>query len=150
MSPSVPGLGDPAPTPRAAARVSWASIVIMVAVIVPVAYFLFKPNSNDPIAKWYLTEMKIDLVHLRDAEDVVRGDSSRYTSDLGSRFVLNPTLNPPTIMAADSTWSATITSKRFPGATCGMAVGIPNPVDPHAEERQPACVLPVTGLPKGR
>jgi hypothetical protein len=122
----------------------------MVAFIAAVAYFLFGTNTHEPIAKRYVTEMKIDLIQLRSAEEAFREESSRYTRDLGSRFALNPTLNPPTITATDSTWSATITSKRLPGAICGISFGVPNPVGAPVQEDQPVCAMPTTGLPKRR
>lgn len=122
----------------------------MAAIIAAVAYFLFGTTIVDPAYKAYLAEMKIDLINLRSAEEAFSADSSRYARDVGSRFVLNPALNPPTIIATDSTWSATITSKRFPGAICGIAVGVRNPVGAPVQEDEPVCALPATGLPKGR
>jgi len=122
----------------------------MAAIIAVVAYFLFCTTIRDPISKTYLTEMQVGLKNLRKAEESFRADSLRYTREVGSRFALNPTLNPPTITATDSTWSATITSKRFPGAICGIAVGVPNPVGAPVQEGEPVCALSATGLPKGR
>jgi len=122
----------------------------MAAIIAAVAYFLFGTTIVDPVSKAYLAEMKVGLRNLREAEGSFREDSSRYTRDVGSRFSLNPTLNPPTITATDSTWSATITSKRLPGAICGIAVGAPSAVGTPVQEGEPVCALATTGLRRGR
>ena len=94
----------------------------MAAIIAAVAYFLFGTTIVDPVSKAYLAEMKVGLRNLREAEESFRGDSSGTLVMLDPDSSLNPTLNPPTITATDSTWSATITSKRLPGShlwNCG-------------------------------
>lgn len=74
--------------------------------------------------------------------DGVGAPARRSGFVLGVIIVFSSTfgVNAPTfVIMTDSAYSVTITHTQVPGMICGMAVGVPNPVEPTAGEGEPAC-----------
>lgn len=146
MNPDIPGLGDPAPKARSP-RIGFIIITVVVTVLIAM---IVVPGTKDPKTKGYLTQMKLDLVSVRTVQEWAHDSTGKYVRSVGPPFESTPGVNPPTLTATDSTWSATVTSTRFPGAMCGIAVGVANPVDRRAKDGEPVCAIPPAGSGAGR
>lgn len=94
----------------------------------------------------HATAMKVDLLRLSAAERAFFKDSSYYASasTLARRkaFRSSPGVDLPVVVARAASWSATVSSARLPGATCGIAVHTANPVIRAARDGEPACFVP--------
>lgn len=124
---------------RRPAGVSLIDVLIVVAIVAILAAIAI-PRFAATRTKRYMADMKSDLRALAAVEDAFNTDSSYYTRTLPpGRFRSSPGVSPPTIVASDSGYTATVTSTNLPGVTCGVAVGLRNPVDASAADGEPAC-----------
>ena len=99
------------------------------------------PKFSTVKQKSYRSQAIADLTSLRTAEESFFVDSNRYATvpELGNKFSKTTGVGFPTVMPALSSWSATLTHPNVPGMICGVAVGVPNPVEPTAGEGEPFC-----------
>lgn len=95
-------------------------------------------------AKGYMSVMKSELLTLRAVEDSAFRDTARYT--ITPRWApATAGVSWPRIVAARGGWNATVTwigpvtYRGFRGVTCGIAVGMANPIVPEAPAGEPAC-----------
>jgi UPF0716 family protein affecting phage T7 exclusion len=86
------------------------------------------PKFSHAKQRAYRAVMRSDLQALLTAEEKYYVDSSRYTADVGSLFVPSTGVSSPAITVAHKAFSATVTHLQLPGVSCGIAVGMPNPV----------------------
>lgn len=88
----------------------------------------------------YVTVMRSDLNNLVAAQSYYRAARSKYTSsmeELGYR--VSNGVNSPQIVATDTSWSATISHSRLPGARCAVAVATPNPLGTSVSDGKVYC-----------
>ena len=124
---------------RRPAGVSLIDVLIVIAIVAILAAIAI-PRFAATRTKRYMADMKSDLRALATVEDAFNSDSSYYTRNLPpGKFRSSPGVSPPAIVATDSGYTATVTSSNLPGVTCGIGVGLKNPVDATAPDGEPAC-----------
>lgn len=99
------------------------------------------PKFSTVKQKAYRSQAIADLTSLRTAEESFFTDSNRYATvnELGNKFSKTSGVGFPIVIPTISTWSATLTHPNVPGMICGVAVGVPNPVNAAAGEGEPFC-----------
>ena len=59
--------------------------------------------------------------------------------DLGNKISKTTGVGITLVAPGLSVWSATLTHPNVPGMVCGVAVGMPNPINSAAGEGEPIC-----------
>jgi hypothetical protein len=108
-------------------------------VIIGILAAIAIPKFASTKQKAYLTEMRSDLASIRNAEEAFYTDSGRYTADLGAVFTPSAGVSVPSIKLGDKAYSATVTHAQLPNRICGIAVGMPNPVNATTGEGEAVC-----------
>jgi prepilin-type N-terminal cleavage/methylation domain-containing protein len=112
-------------------------VVTVICILAATAIPKFSPVKQ----KAYRSQAIADLTSLRTAEESFFVDSNRYATvnELGNQFSKTNGVGFPTVTPGLSSWSATLTHPNVPGMICGVAVGMPNPVNTVAGEGEPFC-----------
>lgn len=115
--------------------------LLIVVVVIGILASTAIPKFGTVKQKAYRSQAIADLTSLRTAEESFFVDSSRYgtVSELGNKFSKTTGVGFPTVTPSLSSWSATLAHPNVPGMICGVAVGMPNPVNPAAGEGEPFC-----------
>jgi type IV pilus assembly protein PilA len=115
--------------------------LLIVVVVIGILATIAIPKFSSVKVKGYRSQAIADLTSLRTAEETFFTDSNRYATliEIGTLRSQTAGVGTPTLVVGLSTWSATLTHPHMPGVTCGIAVGVPNPVEPAAGEGEAFC-----------
>jgi type IV pilus assembly protein PilA len=115
--------------------------LLIVVVVIGILAAIAIPKFSGVKMKGYRTQAIADLTSLRTAEETFFTDSNRYATlaELALLRAHTAGVGTPTIVAGQSSWSATLTHPHMPGVICGIAVATPNPVDVAAGEGEAFC-----------
>jgi type IV pilus assembly protein PilA len=99
------------------------------------------PKFSTVKQKGYRSQAIADLTSLRTAEENFFVDSNRYATvaELGNKFSHTTGVGITLVVPGLSNWTATLTHPNVPGMVCGIAIGLPNPINPAAGEGEPIC-----------
>jgi type IV pilus assembly protein PilA len=115
--------------------------LLVVVVVIGILAAIAIPKFGSVKEKGYRSQAISDLTSLRTAEETFFTDSGRYASlaEIGAMRTQTSGVGKPTVIATISGWQATLTHPHLPGVVCGVAVAMPNPVEPTVGEGEPFC-----------
>ena len=115
--------------------------LLIVITVIGLLASIAMPKFSTVKQKAYRSQAVADLTSLRISEENFFADSNRYAliAELGNKF--SPTTGVGITLVAPglSAWTATLTHPNVPGMVCGVAIGLPNPINPAAGEGEPFC-----------
>jgi hypothetical protein len=100
-------------------------------------------GTRDFQSKGYRTQMVADLLTLQSAESSAFARTGRYTLRPPNYDSTDLVSWPAIRLNRDSTaYAATVTHGKLPNVVCGLAKGMPNPVDATAPDGDYRCTKP--------